>query len=92
MKTLKVQTNQYPTVRSYRHSTSSACYMYGRSGSVGFMISAECADVAAILEACMKEDQLSVIHFLVCEGNKPCKIYCPIILQYNKVPLSLQKV
>jgi hypothetical protein len=47
--------------------------MYRRSGSVGFLISVECAEVDAVLEACMKEEQHSVIHFLVREGTDPPK-------------------
>jgi hypothetical protein len=48
--------------------------------------------MATLLEACMKEEQHSVICFLVSEGNKPIKIHHCMKLHYSKVCLHLQQV
>jgi hypothetical protein len=64
--------------------------MYGRSCNLGFMVSAEHAKMDTLLEVCMKEEQHSVIHFLVSEGTRLIKIHCCMKLQYGKVFLSLQ--
>jgi hypothetical protein len=54
------------------------------------MMSAERAEMAAVLEACTKEEQHSVIHFLVSKGNKPIEIHHHMKLQYGEAFLSLQ--
>jgi hypothetical protein len=48
------------------------------------MMSAEHAKMVALLEASMKEEQRSVIRFLVSKGNKPIKIHRHMKLQYGK--------
>jgi hypothetical protein len=48
--------------------------------------------MAAPIEACTKEEQRSVICFLVSEGVKPIKIHRHMVLQYSKACLSLQQV
>lgn len=70
-----------------------ACSVYGRSRSVvGFMMSAEHAKMVALLEACVKEKEHSIFHFLVSDGNRCIKIHCCIKLQYRIACLSLQQV
>jgi hypothetical protein len=46
--------------------------------------------MAAPLEACTKEEQRSVICFLVRKGVKPIEIHHRMELQYGNVRLSLQ--
>jgi hypothetical protein len=70
-----------------------ACTVYGRTCDVvGFMMSAEPAELVALVEACMKEEQHSVFHFLDSDGNRRIKSHCRIKLQYRIVCLSLQQV
>jgi hypothetical protein len=91
---LKSTRNRDPAVCSSSHQYGlEACTVYGRSCSVvGFMMSAEPAKMVALMEAFMKEEQCSVFHFLVSDGNKHIKIHFCIKLQYSTVCLSLPQV
>jgi hypothetical protein len=46
-----------------------------RCGNMGFMMSTEHATMTAVLEAFMKEEQLSVIRFFVSDGIRPNEIH-----------------
>jgi len=48
--------------------------------------------MAAPLETCTKEEQVSVIRFLSSEGAKPIKIHRRMKVQYCDACLSLQQV
>jgi hypothetical protein len=65
---------------------SEVCTVYGISGIVGFMKSAEYAKWLLVLEACTKEEHC-VIHFLGMEDNKPIEICC--CMKYSNMCLSL---
>jgi hypothetical protein len=56
------------------------------------MTSAEDAKLVTVVEAYTKEEQRSVIRFLVSKGNKPIEIYHGMELQYCKAFLFLQQV
>jgi len=48
--------------------------------------------MATALATCTKEEQLSVIRFLLSEGAKPIEIHRRIEVQYGDQCLSLQQV
>jgi hypothetical protein len=52
-----------------------ACTAYGTSRNAGIMTSAERAKLAALLEACTKEEQRSVNSSVLSDGVKPIEIH-----------------
>jgi hypothetical protein len=48
--------------------------------------------MAAPPATCTKEEQRSVIHFLISEGVNPIEIHCRMKVQYGCACLSLQQV
>jgi hypothetical protein len=61
-------------IASHQHWSESRA-VYGRFGSASFVTPEEHAQMAILLEACMKEGQSFVVCFLVSGGNKPPKIH-----------------
>jgi uncharacterized protein YjaZ len=59
---------------------------------MNFMISADCAKMAAPLKACTKEEQCFAIHFPVSDSNKHIKIQCSMKLQYGIECLFFQQM
>jgi hypothetical protein len=60
MKTLKVLKKKVNTIL-YADVGTTCQHEYGRSDNLGFMVSAECAKIAALLEAYTKEEQTACL-------------------------------